>query len=224
MRVFASRSDVETESPTFAQAQSQLTSSLEHRPAKDELVAANIIKDTALAPSLQGTAAELEKAVIKQAIERRTSRRPSATELVHQHILQADAQVAPALHSAMRELEKATITDTLSKAIHKRPEREALVDSNGVAPALMGAALELEKAKTQDALRKGLARRPSAAQLEDANILRDTSLAPALQSIAADLEKAQVTDSLRQGILRRPSLETVASIVKGKRSPTEQSE
>nr|KAJ3419560.1 hypothetical protein HK105_006804 [Polyrhizophydium stewartii] len=88
------------------------------------------ISDTALAPSLQGTAAELEKAVIKQAIERRTSRRPSATELVHQHILQA-------LHSAMRELEKATITDTLSKAIHKRPEREALVDSN----VLRGASL-----------------------------------------------------------------------------------
>ncbi|KAF9897820.1 hypothetical protein BX616_004932 [Lobosporangium transversale] len=63
---------------------------LKERPAPEELVERNILKDPKVAPALQQQAEELKKAQLENTLNHKLEHRPPVSELVNHHILQGE--------------------------------------------------------------------------------------------------------------------------------------
>ncbi|KAH8083812.1 hypothetical protein BXZ70DRAFT_1012124 [Cristinia sonorae] len=61
---------------------------LQHRPAKEDLVERNILKDDSVAPALQAARDKLQRSQLEDKLEHALQQRPKREELVKEHILQ----------------------------------------------------------------------------------------------------------------------------------------
>jgi len=68
----------------------KLDKAISHRPEKQELLERNILKDDKVAPALQATKEQLQRAQLEDKIDHGLQHRPKADDLVKKGILQAD--------------------------------------------------------------------------------------------------------------------------------------
>ncbi|KAG0326333.1 hypothetical protein BGZ99_009685 [Dissophora globulifera] len=107
-------------------AAEQLNKLLHDRPAPEELVEKNILKDPKVAPALQQHAEELKKAQLEDTLTHKIESRPAPEELVQQHILH-ETSVAPGIQQQTEELKRAQLESTLNSKLEHRPTPEELV-------------------------------------------------------------------------------------------------
>jgi len=68
----------------------KLDKAISHRPEKQDLVDRNILKDDKVAPALQATKEQLQRAQLEDKIDHGLQNRPAADDLVKKGILQSD--------------------------------------------------------------------------------------------------------------------------------------
>ncbi|KAG0270960.1 hypothetical protein BGZ95_001318 [Linnemannia exigua] len=102
---------------------------LKERPAAEELVEKNILKEQKIAPVLQQHAEELKKSQLEDALNSKLEHRPPASELIDQNILH-ESNVAPALQKQTEELKRSQLEDKLAAKIETRPRPSELVEQH----------------------------------------------------------------------------------------------
>ncbi|KAF9145952.1 hypothetical protein BGX30_005768 [Mortierella sp. GBA39] len=100
---------------------------LKERPAPEELVEKNILKDPKIAPGLQQQAEELKKSQLEDALSSKLEHRPPASELIDHNILH-ESNVAPGLQRHMEELKRSQLEDMLAGKLETRPRPSELVE------------------------------------------------------------------------------------------------
>jgi len=153
----------------------ELEHKVANRPAAEQLMQQNILKNSKLAPSLQQKEAELKQAQLRNNLDNKIGTRPSAENLKEKNILK-ETTVAPALHAAKSDLERSRLENHLEGKISTRPSAENLKEKNilkesTVAPALQSAKSDLERSRLEDHLGGKISTRPSAEHLMEKNIL-----------------------------------------------------
>ncbi|KAG0309696.1 hypothetical protein BGZ98_009454 [Dissophora globulifera] len=113
-------------STEHVKAAEQLNKLLHDRPAPEELVEKNILKDPKVAPALQQHAEELKKAQLEDTLTHKIESRPAPEELVQQHILH-ETSVAPGIQQQAEELKRTQLESTLNSKLEHRPTPEELV-------------------------------------------------------------------------------------------------
>ncbi|KAH7063008.1 hypothetical protein BKA62DRAFT_737363 [Auriculariales sp. MPI-PUGE-AT-0066] len=78
------------ESPQVDAARGKLARALSDRPDKQELVEKGILKDSKLAPALQGAEEALKRSQLADTLDNKLQNRPKPEELVKSNILTAD--------------------------------------------------------------------------------------------------------------------------------------
>ncbi|KAF9912406.1 hypothetical protein EC991_011098 [Linnemannia zychae] len=102
---------------------------LKERPAPEELVEKNILKDPKIAPALQQHAEELKKSQLEDALNSKLEHRPPAAELIDHNILH-ESNVAPGLQRQAEELKRSQLEDKLAAKIETRPRPSELVEQH----------------------------------------------------------------------------------------------
>ncbi|KAK3830586.1 MAG: hypothetical protein JOS17DRAFT_746815 [Linnemannia elongata] len=102
---------------------------LKERPAPEELVEKNILKDPKIAPALQQHAEELKKSQLEDVLNSKLEHRPPASELIDHNILH-ESNVAPGLQKQAEELKRSQLVDKLEGKLDTRPRPSELVEQH----------------------------------------------------------------------------------------------
>ncbi|KAF8977483.1 hypothetical protein BGZ46_007351, partial [Entomortierella lignicola] len=148
---------------------------LQGRPAPEELVEKNILKDPKLAPSLQSQAEELKKAQLEDTLNNKLEHRPPVSELVEHNIIH-EPNVAPSLQKHAEELKRSQLEDTLEHKIGQRPPPSELIEhhilhESNVYPEHQRQEEEQKRQQLEKDLNAKLENRPSPGTLLDKHIL-----------------------------------------------------
>ncbi|KAG0366451.1 hypothetical protein BGZ54_005333 [Gamsiella multidivaricata] len=115
--------------PEHVKTTQELDKFLQERPAPEELVEKNILKDPKLAPALQHQAEELKKAKLEDALAHKIENRPPPEKLIEQNILH-DSTVAPRIQKQAEELKRTQLQSALNSKLEHRPAPEELVEKH----------------------------------------------------------------------------------------------
>ncbi|KAF9111947.1 hypothetical protein BGX27_004207 [Mortierella sp. AM989] len=167
--------DASTTHAELAKAAQELDKFLQERPAPEELVEKNILKDPKVAPSLQQHAEELKKAQLEDALNSKLEHRPPISELVDHNIIH-EPHVAPSLQKQAEELKRSQLEDSLAHKIVSRPTPSELIEHNilhesKVYPEHQRKEEELKRIQLEKDLNAKLENRPSQDTLLEKHIL-----------------------------------------------------
>ena len=144
------------------QKQDHIRSDLSMRHSPSELESSGVVKSTKMAPSLQGSAAELQKSQTKDAVAGGFKQRKTPNELKDSGVM----------HSSTMVLSFACVFCCFCCFFfcenNKRKQKHKHTNTNKKkqkAPSLQGAAKQLEKQQKTDHVGSGLKNRPDANQL-----------------------------------------------------------
>ncbi|KAF8949402.1 hypothetical protein BGZ47_003814 [Haplosporangium gracile] len=102
---------------------------LKERPAPEELVEKNILKEPKIAPALQQHAEDLKKSQLEDALNSKLEHRPPASELIDHNILH-ESNVAPELQKQAEELKRWQLENKLAEKLEARPQPSELVEQH----------------------------------------------------------------------------------------------
>ncbi|KAI9140676.1 hypothetical protein BKA69DRAFT_490791 [Paraphysoderma sedebokerense] len=187
-----------TAAPRLQPALLTVEGRLSQRPSVEDLVDKGVIMDQKIAPAIQQSLKDLERAQLETNLKGKVDRRPELDDVVSRGIMSDPTSVAPGLHAAVKNLEKAKITEQIGKVIPSRPEKDQLVGSGiipdaNVAPSLVQTSLSLQRSFERDALKKQLDQRPGKVELVENNILR----------VEIQLIRSQSEDAVKQAVVQK---------------------
>jgi hypothetical protein len=184
---------------------------LDHRPTHEDLVAANIVEDRGVAPSLQAVARKLERNILANTLNQKLYSRSDVTSLKQQNLFKGD-NVAPRLRNAKVKLEHAITRDQLGHLLESRPTHDELMRAGIIKPAsslsnkIAGVQRQLQHNMRVDKVGHLLERRSDVDALQDRNVLRDNKISPALQGPQRALERSLARSNLYHALKHRPPL------------------
>lgn len=194
----------------FVDRKLQLEAKLDARPARQQLVEANILV-TRTAPRCQAAARRLDFKTKSSELEARLDHRPSVDALVDSNILKPRS-VAGAVQAAQQSLKFRRTKIDVDAKLQRRPDVDDLVECNiikaasasGVAPALVAAQQQLQFQRTVGALDKKFEARTSKQRLVASNILKDDKVAPNLVTASQELKFHRTVDRVNTLVANRP--------------------
>ncbi|KAF0699194.1 Aste57867_10246 [Aphanomyces stellatus] len=192
---------------TVASLAPKIERRLSTRPDVKELDEQDIMHSTTVAPTIQGTAKQLQRQLSADHVSTLLNKRPSFVELADQGIV--SDKVAPTLQATSDTLKRQITADRLTKHINRRPSLKELAEQGVVddvnpvvAPALIATAKKLERTMVQNQVGQLLETRPGLHDLISQQIFTESpdvanSLQGPMQSLARHLKADELSRKLK---------------------------